>query len=121
MSLYYAQEKAYEALRSLGSGEGSLAERLGSAIVPSYRDLAAEAGAGHSGLHAGLVGDLLALFEEIQGIEPPDEPVGDAMLATLKTLEDTELSALAGRLLLLCVEALQTRGPDAWLLEAART
>lgn len=119
MSLYYAQEKAYEVLLGLGSGEGTLAERLAGTVTGSFGELTAEAGRGESELHPDLVGDLLALFEEIQSVQPPNKTI-DAILTSLNTLDREELTGIARRMVFLSVETVQTRGEDAWLLESGR-
>jgi len=121
MSLYYAQEEAYKVLRTLGSGEGGPAARLTAAFISNFDNLATEAAKGTSGLHPGLVGDLLALYEEIQSVEPPSESQSEnVILATFSLLDEAELTAIAERMVLLCVETMQTRGDDAWSLGALR-
>jgi hypothetical protein len=121
MSLYYAQEEAYRVLRTLGSTEGSLAARLTAAFVSNFDNLAAEAGKGNSGLHPSLVVDLLALYEEIQSVEPPNEsPTENVILATFSLLDEAELTAIAEQMVLLCVETMQTQGENGWSLEAVR-
>ncbi|HXW34419.1 MAG TPA: hypothetical protein VEJ87_07550 [Acidimicrobiales bacterium] len=119
MSLYYAQEKAYETLLNLGTQKSSLTERLASVFNSSFRDLAAEAGSGDSGLNPGLTADLLALFEEIQDVEPGGQ-TEDPVMSGLNSLDQEEVTAMAERVVLLSVETLQTRGEDGWLLETAR-
>ncbi len=121
MSLYYAQEEAYKVLRALGSSEGSLAARLTAAFISNFDNLAAEAGKGASGLHPSLVADLLALYEEIQSVEPPSEnQTENVILATFILLDEAELTAIAERMVLLCVETMQTQGENGWSLGALR-
>ena len=119
MSLYYAQEKAYEVLLGLGSKDQSLAERLAAAVTGSFRDLVAEVGREQSGLHLGLVRDLVTLFDEIQSLQPENESF-ENISVTISALDASAVASYTEQIVLFCVETLQARGEDAWLLGTNR-
>lgn len=108
MSLNYAQEKAYKSLQILGSSEGSLRERLESAIVPNFMNLADEAAGHTSGLHEELEAEITELFQQMTR----DWSIPE----TLDNLDEVGLVRVAEQMVSLCTEALQATGEGAFVL-----
>jgi hypothetical protein len=114
VSLSSAQEKAYQVLHSLGASEGTLAERIEDAFFPAFTNLAHEARERTGGLDDGLMVDIVGLSNELTSREALLEE--GRLRATLDALDELEMIDLASRMVTLCIETMQARGDDAWLL-----